>query len=63
MCQAQWLKPLTPATWKAEIRRMEIQGQPWQKVQETPSQPKAVCCMWYASVNPAMWGSLERIIV
>jgi hypothetical protein len=35
-----WLTPIIPATQGAEIGRMEIQGQPQQKVSETSSQPK-----------------------
>jgi hypothetical protein len=27
-----------PATWEAEIRRIEVQSQPGQKVSKTPSQ-------------------------
>jgi hypothetical protein len=36
-----WLKPVIPATQDAEIRRIEVQGQPGQKVHETPSKPMA----------------------
>jgi hypothetical protein len=36
--QLWWLIPLISATWEAEIRRIVFQGQPGQKVSETPSQ-------------------------
>jgi hypothetical protein len=31
-----WLVHITPATWVALIRRITVQGQPIQKVSETP---------------------------
>jgi hypothetical protein len=34
--QAQWLKPIILATCKVEMERIMIQGQPRQKVYETP---------------------------
>jgi hypothetical protein len=33
----QWLTPVILATWKAEIERIKVQGQPEQIVSETPS--------------------------
>jgi hypothetical protein len=33
-----WLTPLIPGIWEAEIRKIVILGQPWQKVIETLSQ-------------------------
>jgi hypothetical protein len=33
---AQWLTPVILATWDAEIRRITVQGQFRQTVQETP---------------------------
>jgi hypothetical protein len=33
----QWLMPAILATWEAEIRRMEVPGQPGQIVHKTPS--------------------------
>jgi hypothetical protein len=41
-----------PATWEVEIRRMEVPGQPWQKVNETTSQPISQA-WWHAPVIPA----------
>jgi hypothetical protein len=34
----QWLTPIILATQEAEIRRIEVQSQPWQIVQQTLSQ-------------------------
>jgi hypothetical protein len=28
----QWLTPVFLPTWEAEIRRIKVQGQPWQRV-------------------------------
>jgi hypothetical protein len=33
-----WHKPVIPATWEMEIRKITVEGQPRQKVRETPSQ-------------------------
>jgi hypothetical protein len=33
----QWLMPAILVTWKAEIRRITVQGQPGQIVPKTPS--------------------------
>jgi hypothetical protein len=41
----QWLKPVTPATWEAEIGKIVVPGQSQEKVRETPSQPVAGCVM------------------
>jgi hypothetical protein len=35
-----WLTPVIPATWEADIERIEIQAQPGQIVHETTSSPK-----------------------
>jgi hypothetical protein len=37
--QVKWLATVIPATQKAEIRRITVQGQPRQKVTKTPYQP------------------------
>jgi hypothetical protein len=37
----QWVTSLILATWEAEMERIEVGGQPRQKVLETPSQPMA----------------------
>jgi hypothetical protein len=39
MGQVLWLIPIISVIWKVEIRRIEVQGQPRQKVLKTPSQP------------------------
>jgi hypothetical protein len=60
--RCQWLTPVIPATWEAEIKRIVVQGQSRQIVQETPS-PKwtggmaqvveCQLCKWKAlSSNP-----------
>jgi hypothetical protein len=36
MIKAQCLTLVIPAIWEAEIRRIKVQGQPKQKVSETP---------------------------
>jgi hypothetical protein len=38
MSQAQWLMPVIPAVWEAEIGRMAVQGQHRQNVIGSPSQ-------------------------
>jgi hypothetical protein len=35
-----WLMPIILAIWEVDIRRIKIQGQPRQIVQETPPSPK-----------------------
>jgi hypothetical protein len=42
--------PAILATWGAEIRRMEVQDKPVQKVSETPFQSIS----WYEPVIPVM---------
>jgi hypothetical protein len=42
------IKPVILATQKMEIRRILVQSQPQQKVQETPSQPTVRCGGVYA---------------
>jgi hypothetical protein len=37
-CPAQWLMPVIPTVWEAEIGRIEVQGQVAKKVRKTPSQ-------------------------
>jgi NaMN:DMB phosphoribosyltransferase len=32
-----WFTSVIPATQEAEIRKLAVQGQPWQIVHETPS--------------------------
>jgi hypothetical protein len=59
MSQVQWLNPVIPATWKAEIGR-RFKG-PGKKVHETPISTSN-WVWWYMPVMPAMWGSTERRI-
>jgi hypothetical protein len=47
-----WLTPIILATWEAEIRRMKVQGQPRQKVLETPSS-KITRAKWTGGVVQA----------
>jgi hypothetical protein len=49
---AQWLKPVIPATWEAEIRRFMFQGQTRQKFMR-PTQLIKVECFWYIPIIPA----------
>jgi hypothetical protein len=48
------LIPVILATWEAKIRRIMVQGQPWQIVQEipTPKQPKQNGLEVHGSVKP-----------
>jgi hypothetical protein len=32
LCRAQWFKSVIPATWKVEIGKIKLQGQPGQKL-------------------------------
>jgi hypothetical protein len=36
--QVWWVLSVFPATWKMELRRVKVQGQPRKRVVETPSQ-------------------------
>jgi hypothetical protein len=46
-------------TREAEIRRVMVQGQPGQEVNETPFQPIKFCAWWYVLVLPAMmWDAI-----
>jgi hypothetical protein len=54
-CQVQWLKSVIQATQEEDTRRIMVQGQPRQKVSETPSQPVKA---GYGSICP--WSQLCR---
>jgi hypothetical protein len=49
-----------PATQEVEIRKMEVQGQPWQKVKETPSQQKSGMATYVC--NTSCQGGIGRKI-
>jgi hypothetical protein len=49
----QSLIPVIPATWEVEIRKTGFQGQPRQKISETPSQKNWV--KGFMSIIPAKW--------
>jgi hypothetical protein len=51
---------ITLATWEAEIRRIEIPGQPGQKVPETPSQPITKLSIVVHTCHPHYPGSVNR---
>jgi hypothetical protein len=54
--QAQYYTSAIPATKEAEIRKVEVQTQPGQKVCETSSQPIKSWTWWCKPVIAAMWG-------
>jgi hypothetical protein len=49
--QSQWLVPVIPATWEAEIRKITTGGQSKQKVSKATSQQTSQA-WWYTSVIP-----------
>jgi hypothetical protein len=48
------LIPVALATQEAKIRRISVQGQPGQKVNETTSQLMKSWALWCMPVTPAM---------
>jgi hypothetical protein len=44
ICVEMWLTPVILAAQEAEIRRIEVQSQPWQIVLKTLSQKKKTLC-------------------
>jgi hypothetical protein len=54
--RALWLMPIIPATLEAEIGRTAVQGQPGQKVSETPNTISTnKLGVQYVHVTPALW--------
>jgi hypothetical protein len=49
-----WLTPVIPDIQEAEIRRIIVQGQAWQKVIKTSSEQISQM-WWYTPVIPAWW--------
>jgi hypothetical protein len=49
-------------TSEVEIGRIMVQGQPGQKVLETPISTHG-WEWWYVPAIPALWGSTKRIVV
>jgi hypothetical protein len=58
---AWWPMLIIQTIQEAEIRRIEVQGQPRQKVSKTPSQ-SIMWVYWHASVVPAIWEALDKRI-
>jgi hypothetical protein len=60
--QALWLKPIILATWEAKIQGIIVQGQPWQNILKTPSQPIKAghggMCLSYQLCGEAQIGRL-----
>jgi hypothetical protein len=58
--RCQWLMPVIPATWKAEIGRTTVPGQPEQGACETLSQPIAgyhllrILTIWKSEISRIM---------
>jgi hypothetical protein len=55
-----WLTPAIPAIWEADIRRIEVLGQPRQKVCENLSQWKKRWVQWCTTVISAMVGTVKQ---
>jgi hypothetical protein len=53
--------PINPATQEAKVRKVKVQGQPRQKVRETPTQ-QISWAQWHISSVPAMWEAMGRRI-
>jgi hypothetical protein len=59
--QVQWLKPIILLIWEAAIRRISVQGQPWQSLQDPIS--TNVWTWWWMSAIPATWESTNRSVM
>jgi hypothetical protein len=45
--------PITPVTWEAEIRRIEVGGQPWPKLARPHPNKQVGQACWHMLVFPA----------
>jgi hypothetical protein len=61
-CWRQWFKPTILAVWEAKMERFMIQGQPQQKVSETPMSTNKLGTMMHAC-HPSYKGSINRRMV
>jgi hypothetical protein len=59
----QWLKPVIPASLEVEIRRIEVQSPPRQKVRETLSPQTNNPGMVLHAYNPSYTGVVGRRIL
>jgi hypothetical protein len=60
ICQVQWFMPIIPATWKVDIGKITVQGQPGHKKQDPISTNKLSIVVHFC--NPSFTGGIDRRI-